>query len=255
MGDSLKMANEEGALDDPLFESERTSLLEVIEERNRSLSKKNLIHRVFFISRLGESVINRTDVGNYYELFIKRLKNDFQTEPITGLMLIYMKYVVHVMESSADMILELAKEMAEEEKRPKGHFMKSKILIISHDITVRQYQSWNFRTLDIVEPGIEAYEPGESTENLVIELLTQLLRLGNFLAKQPKLNLKNAMDSLHDKVPELLPQQAVVHFLLEENDPCMMTPSEYVEMHTSPFDIILDSDLVWPLPTRLFPYN
>lgn len=33
------MANEEGALDDPLFESERTSLLEVIEERNRSLSK------------------------------------------------------------------------------------------------------------------------------------------------------------------------------------------------------------------------
>ena len=37
-----------------------------------------------------------------------------------------------------------------------------------------------------MEPGLESYEATDSTENLVVDLLTQLLKLGNFLAKQPK---------------------------------------------------------------------
>eukprot|EP00745_Piridium_sociabile_P027320 TRINITY_DN44059_c0_g3_i2.p1 TRINITY_DN44059_c0_g3~~TRINITY_DN44059_c0_g3_i2.p1 ORF type:complete len:250 (-),score=65.00 TRINITY_DN44059_c0_g3_i2:347-1096(-) len=249
------MALEEDDHEDPLIDVHRTSLLEVIEDRNRTLNKKNLIHRVFIISKIGDGVNNRTEVGNHFDSLFKQFKSDMQTEPITGLMLIYMKHVVHVMECSHDVILEVARDLNDNEKKHSSLIGKSKILVISHDIPQRQYQGWGFRTLDIVEPGLEAYEPGDTSENLVVDLLTQLLRLGNFLAKQPKLNLKNAMDSLHDKVPELLPQQAVVHYLLEDNDPCIMTPGEYVEMYEQPFDITLDSDLVWPLPTRLFPYN
>ncbi|XP_076442323.1 testis-expressed protein 47-like [Babylonia areolata] len=250
------MATEEqDEYEDPLQEGQRTSLLEVIEDRNRTLNKKSLVHRVFIVSKIGDGVNNRNDVGNHFDAFLKTLKNDLQTEPITGLMLIYMKHIVHVMECAADAILEMARELNELPARHQAFISKSKILVISHDVPHRQYQGWSFRTLDILEPGLEAYEPGDSTENLVVELLSQLLRLGNFLAKQPKLNLKNAMDSLHDKVPELLPQQAVVHYLLENNDPCIMTPQEYVDIYEQPFDITLDSDLVWPLPTRLFPYN
>ncbi|KAL8576625.1 hypothetical protein ACOMHN_025100 [Nucella lapillus] len=261
------MALEEDDHEDPLLDTHRTSLLETIEDRNRTLNKKNLIHRVFIISKIGDDVTNRTEVGNYFDNLLKHFKNELQTEPITGLMLIYMKHIVHILECSDDMILEMTRELCEILNKRSPLITKSKILVISHDISFflflmlyfsfisRQYQGWSFRTLDIMEPGLEAYEPGDTTENLVVDLLTQLLRLGNFLAKQPKLNLKNAMDSLHDKVPELLPQQAVVHFLLEDNDPCIMTPQEYVGLYDHPFDITLDSDLVWPLPTRLFPYN
>ncbi|KAK7112772.1 testis-expressed protein 47-like isoform X2 [Littorina saxatilis] len=251
------MAMEDDDNEDTLLDIHRTSLLEVIEDRNRTLNKKNLIHRVFVLSKIEEGVSNRTEVGNRFDSFLKRMKNDYQTEPITGLMLIYMKHIVHVMECSADMITELARELVslEEDHEIESLLAKSKILVISHDIPQRQYQGWCFRTLDIVEPGLEAYEATDTTENLTVDLLSQLLRLGSFLAKQPKLNLKSTMDSLHDKVPELLPQQAIVHFLLEDNDPCIMTPQEYVNIHDRPFDITLDSDLVWPLPTRLFPYN
>jgi len=250
-----KMAAEVEDHEDPLLDAHRTSLLEVIEDRNRTLNKKNLIHRVFIISKIAEGVSNRLEVGNNFDAILKRFRNDYQTEPITGLMLIYMRHIVHVMECSADMILELARELVAMQSDKGGLLEKSKILVISHDIPQRQYQGWSFRTLDIVEPGLESYEATDSTENLTVDLLTQLLKLGNFLAKQPKLNLKSAMDSLHDKVPELLPQQAVVHFLLEDSDPCIMTPTEYVNIYEQPFDITLDSDLVWPLPTRLFPYN
>jgi len=216
------------------------------------LNKKNLIHRAFFISKTKDGNADRMEVGNHFDAFLKRMRNDFQTEPITGLMLIYMKHIVHVMECSADMILEMSRELVDLQK---SFLSKSKILVISHDITTRQYQGWSFRTLDIMEPGMDSYETSESVENLTVELLSQLLKLGSFLARQPKLNLKSAMDSLHDKVPELLPQQAVVNFLIEDNDPCIMTPAEYVQLHDQPFDVVLDSDLVWPLPTRLFPYN
>jgi len=132
---------------------------------------------------------------------------------------------------------------------------KSKILSISHDVSQRLFQQWSYRQLDIVEHGIEAYDTNESFENLIVETLTQLIKLGVFLIKQPKLNLKNAMDGLHEKVPELLPQQSVVHYLLEENDSSMMTTQDYISLYETPFDTCLESDMVWPIPTRLFPYN
>ena len=37
-------------------------------------------------------------VADLFDMFIKHLRSDFQTEPVTGLMLIYMKHIVHVLE-------------------------------------------------------------------------------------------------------------------------------------------------------------
>lgn len=244
-----------GKKKDRTFDWPKKSLYEATFVDSVSGEEKNLIHRMYVISKIGDGGSNRNEIGNHFDHFFKQLRNDLQSEAITGLMLIYMKYIVHVLECSADVLLVLAKELFNQEDKSDGFTAVSKILIISHDIPQRQYQGWSYRTLDIVEPGIETYEPTETSENLVIELVSQLLRLGAFLSKQPKLNLKNIMDSLHEKVPELLPQQSVVHYLLEDSDPCTMTPDEYVNIYEIPFDIVMDCDLVWPLPTRLFPYN
>ncbi|GFR93574.1 hypothetical protein ElyMa_002646800 [Elysia marginata] len=223
-------------------DAHRTSLLEVIEDRNRAMNKKYLVHRLVYISKIRGTNVDRTAVGNHYEQLMKRLGTDYPgSEPITGLMLIYHKHIVHVVETSSDLVLRLIQDLRKMELDEESYVAKSKILV--------------FRTLDIVEHGIEAYDTNESFENLIVEVLTQVLKLGVFLYKQPKLNLKNAMDSLHDKVPEHLPQQSVVHYLLEENDTSMITPQEYIEIYEKPFDTSLESDMVWPIPTRLFPYN
>ncbi|XP_005094904.2 testis-expressed protein 47 [Aplysia californica] len=193
---------------------------------------------------------------SHYEQLMKKLQNDFPgSEPITGLMLIYLKHIVHVVETSSDMIVKIVEDLHNMEQEETSCVAKSKILIISHDIHTRLYQQWSSRTLDIVEHGIEAFDTNETFENLIVDLLTQLLKLAVFLMKQPKLNLKNAMDALHEKVPDLLPQQSVVHYLLEENDSSMSTPSEFLTLYQRPFDTSLESDMVWPIPTRLFPYN
>lgn len=220
------------------------------------MNKKYLVHRLVYISKIRGTNVDRMAVGNHYEQLMKKLAGDFPgSEPITGLMLIYLKHIVHIVETSSDLILRLVQDLRKMELDEESYIAKSKILVVSHDINTRLYQQWHFRTLDIVEHGIEAYDTNESFENLVVEVLTQLLKLGVFLFKQPKLNLKNAMDSLHDKVPEHLPQQSVVHYLLEENDTSMTTPQEYIDIYEKPFDTSLESDMVWPIPTRLFPYN
>ncbi|XP_069124645.1 testis-expressed protein 47-like isoform X2 [Argopecten irradians] len=221
-----------------------------------TMGLKNLIHRFVYIAKLKQSVDDRTEVGNHYERFFKNLQNVHQSsEVVTGLLLVYLKHVVHIVETSTDLITETVKDIQANINDSSGYFDSSKILIISHDIPHRLYGQWSFRTLDIQAARMESYDSNESTDKIVIDLLTQLLKLGNHLAKTPKQNLKNLMDSLHERVPDLLPQQGVLHYLCEDNDPCIIRPQDYLDMYEKPFDVVLDSELVWPLATRLFPYN
>ncbi|XP_041362431.1 testis-expressed protein 47-like [Gigantopelta aegis] len=248
------MASEEG-VEDLLIEIHRPSLLEVIEDRNRTLNKKSQIHRLVYIAKLSNENFDRAEVGHHYEKYIKKLQEDFQSEPTTGLMLIYMKYIVHVVESSSETLLKMIKFLHQGVTSEHGFESVAKILIISHDIPYRIFQQWGFRTIDIEAHQMEAYEPPGSTEELVIDVLRQLLKMGSFLATQPKTSLKSAMDSIHERIPEHLPQQAAVHYLLAEDDPCMILPKEFIDIYEKPFDVTLEGDRVWPIQTKLFPYN
>ncbi|XP_021348718.1 uncharacterized protein C7orf62-like isoform X2 [Mizuhopecten yessoensis] len=221
-----------------------------------TMGLKNLIHRFVYVAKLKTSTEDRAEIGSHYERFFKNLQNVQQSsEVITGLLLVYLKHIVHIVETSTDLITETVRDIQSNINDSSGLFESGKILIISHDIPHRLYGQWSFRTLDIQAARMESYDSNESTDKIVIEILIQLLKLGNHLAKTPKLNLKNLMDSLHERVPDLLPQQAVLHYLCEDNDPCLVRPQDYLDMYDKPFDAVLDSEMVWPLATRLFPYN
>jgi len=60
------------------------------------------------------------------------------------------------------------------------------IFLNSYYIPQRLYGQWSFRTLDIQVARMEGYDNNESADKIVIDLLTQLLKLGNTLAKTPK---------------------------------------------------------------------
>ena len=67
-----------------------------------------------------------------------------------------------------------------------GIFSQVKILVISHDIPERLYQNWMFKTLEIQSARLDSYDSSESTDKIVLDCLIQLLKLGNHLAKIPK---------------------------------------------------------------------
>ncbi|KAL4240688.1 hypothetical protein ACF0H5_001480 [Mactra antiquata] len=124
--------------EDSMLEAHRTSLLEVIEDKNRANSKKNQVHRVVYIGRIKEGVNadDRTEIGNHHERLIKNLQNNFQhAEPITGLLLVYLKHLVHVVETSSDMILELIRDAVSVRGSEDGFLEQAKILVVSKDIS------------------------------------------------------------------------------------------------------------------------
>ncbi|PIK42432.1 hypothetical protein BSL78_20728 [Apostichopus japonicus] len=66
-------------------------------------------------------------------------------------------------------------------------------------------------------------------------------------------NTQNVMDSLHQKVPDLLIPQDLLGYLLNSLDLC--SPDQFLNKYDEPFDVILDQELVWPLPTKTFPIH
>jgi len=249
-----KMASEAGEREDSLLEPQRTSLLDIIEDRNRTLNKKTLLHRAVFISKIYHQ--NFQDIGQYYEKLFRDLQNQYQAEGVTGLLLLFPKHCIHVVESSQELILDVVRDLVAQSNDASTHMEKSKLLIVSHNIPHRLYQHWSHRVIDIEAPRMDAYEPSEDPERLVSDMLTQLLKLGTHLARQPKVSSKNALDSLHESKPELMPPQDVVAYLVEaESLGCVQEPEDYVRLYDQPFDLSLASEFVWPMPTRLFMYN
>nr|XP_002733272.1 PREDICTED: uncharacterized protein C7orf62-like isoform X1 [Saccoglossus kowalevskii] len=236
---------------DAIFDSARLNLLDVIEDRNRALNKKALLHRLVYIAKLGQELNDKRDVGSYYEKQFKYWQNQYQGEGVTGILLVYPSHYVHLIESSQEVLLALIRDLKQIEDKGEGMITQSKVLVYSGNVPTRLFNHWNSRVLNLPASRLELYETNESVENLVPECLTQLLKLGAFLAKQPKISLKNVLDSLHDKVPELLIPQDLIGYLLQSLQ--LASPAEYLTKYDVPFDTVLDNELVWPLPTKTFP--
>ncbi|XP_014671077.1 PREDICTED: uncharacterized protein C7orf62 homolog isoform X3 [Priapulus caudatus] len=182
-------------LEDSVYDAQRTTLLDVIEERNRSLSKKSMLHRLVYLAKFRSPKTGRDELGPYYEKQLRaaHASNGLQGEHITGLLLIYQNHVVHIMEGSSEMLMQMIRGLDGQTSNMTGLFIETKV------------------------------------------------------------HRKAVLDSLQEKVPELLLQQDVIVYLLQSKELC--TPSQYLEAYDSPLNVVLDADLTWPIATRLYPYN
>ncbi|XP_052262709.1 testis-expressed protein 47-like isoform X2 [Dreissena polymorpha] len=155
-------------------------------EREEGAKLKNLVHRLVYIGKLKLDLPDRQVVGTHYEKLLKNLQNNFQTEPMTGLLLVYLKHIVHILECSSDMVTQVMRDIVNFQRSSEGFLAGAKILVISHDVPTRLYQGWDFRQLDIQAARMEAYESSEGADRIIIDILGQLLKLGNKLAITPK---------------------------------------------------------------------
>ncbi|CAB4025684.1 testis-expressed protein 47-like [Paramuricea clavata] len=221
------------------YQTTRLSLFDINMEKARAMNKKHLIHRVIFVAKISSSVSERREIGGYYERLFKQLHSQIQGETFTGLLLIYPSHIVHIVETSTNILQEVIKSLKSVESTRSGLVHQVKILVYAHDIPSRVFTQWSFRVLNIPTSRMESYDTTQSSETVVSEAIVLLLKLGQYLAKIPKVNLKVAMDQLHEKVPDLLLPQDMIEYFCECNDLC--SPKEYLEHYGKPFEIVLDS--------------
>ncbi|XP_071509520.1 testis-expressed protein 47-like [Diadema antillarum] len=232
----------------------RHSVLDAILSKIRKADpdRKSLLHRLVYVAKLHDSLSDKRDLGAHYERQFKNWQNHFQGEGATGMLLVYPNHFVHLVESSSEMLMALIRDLRDMIEGG-GLVEQSKILVISSNVPTRLFSQWSFRVLNLPASRLQEYETTEPIEKLAPECLALMLKLGSYLAKQPKITLKTVMDQLHEKVPELLIPQDLIGYLLFTPDLC--TPAEFLQRYDSPMDVVLDNELVWPLPTKNFPIN
>lgn len=247
------MAASPGGEEDSVYDTGRLSLFDLILERTRAQNKKQLVHRLVYVSKIRQDLNDRKEIGAHYERFFKELQTQVHGEAVTGLLLIYPVHIIHVVETSYNILLKVIKDLEEDEQSISGMLLNTKILVCTGDLNNRLFGQWSFRTLNLAVSRMQEFTTNEPIDVVVTEALTLVIKLAEYLAKLPKISLTNTMDQLPEKVPDLLVRQDLIEYILNSQE--LNTPSLYLKRYTTPVDIVLESEMAWPMQTRLFPLS
>ncbi|XP_060700558.1 testis-expressed protein 47 isoform X1 [Hemiscyllium ocellatum] len=234
--------------------NDRISMFHRVLERrmNANLKEetKSLLHRLFFLAKTSPELVNKRDLGGYYENLFQKLQRS--GEGITGLLLLYSSHIIHVIESSSDVLYSVIGDLKDmQQQQERALLLEPKILLISHNIPRRLFQQWEYNVLNITAKRLDDTLQGEPIEKIISECLTLLIKLGMHMQKTYKEFPNKPISSVLDNVPELIVPQELIQRLLKSNE--LLTPHQFLDIYNAPLSVIIDSELVWPKPERLLP--
>ncbi|XP_043924729.1 testis-expressed protein 47 isoform X2 [Protopterus annectens] len=220
-----------------------TSLFHHILNRRMILSAreemKSLLHRLIFVGKISPELADKRDLAEYWEEMFQNVQRYYQGEGITGLLLIYPSYVIHILESSCDVLYSVIRDLKDMQKQGnRALILEPRILVVSHDIPTRLFYHWSYKVLNLTARWLGDISSNEPVERIVNDCLALLLKLGKHLQSSPK-NSRVVPDSLIDKVPELIVPQDTIKHLLDRNE--LLTPEKFLQAYDSPLNIVMDS--------------
>ncbi|XP_055772074.1 testis-expressed protein 47 isoform X2 [Salvelinus fontinalis] len=203
---------------------------------------KFLLHRLIVVASLPQQLADRKDLGVHYEELNQRLQRYYQGDAITGLLLLYPTCMLHVIESSSEVLVSLLQDLRDMQERPHCVLIEApRVLVMSHDLPSRLFQQWSYKVLN-VQPRLGGMlsrdGPEEDTDTLVSTALSMLLKLGNHLLKATK-GSKMPPGSVLDEVPEMIVPQDILVQLLSRGD--LLSPQQYLQAYHTPLHILMDS--------------
>ncbi|CAB1313103.1 unnamed protein product, partial [Coregonus sp. 'balchen'] len=82
----------------PYFNAYKNSLFTDVEKQ-KTTCKKRFIHRLVYVAtRKLNADDNQSAIAEYYEQFLSKFQKNTQTEKVTGILLLYPKSIIHLME-------------------------------------------------------------------------------------------------------------------------------------------------------------
>ncbi|XP_043379954.1 testis-expressed protein 47 isoform X2 [Chelonia mydas] len=211
----------------------RSNLLGALEEKRRLQLKKFLLHRLFFVAKLSERA-DRREVTGYHERLFQNILKYHLGEPVSGLLLLYPSSILHILESSSGTLYHILQALASLQKQGSRLFLQWYVTMVILPVTY-----------------LEDVTQSESTEEVVTECLTLLLKLGTYLSKTFKVSSKGLGDNLHTLVPELLIPAETINYLCKAKE--FMSPEAFLKMYNNPLQSAMASETVWPTPCHLYP--
>nr|XP_020660473.1 uncharacterized protein C7orf62 homolog [Pogona vitticeps] len=154
----------------------RGTLLSALEEKRRQQMKKYLLHRLFFVAMLREEVLDG-EITAYHEQLFQRIQKFHLGEPASGVLLIYSRCILHILEASSGTLYHILTDLAALEKQgPKALLQDVKIVVMSHNIPTRLFTQWYTTTVD-VPVTLEDVTQSQTTEEVITEALLQDVKI------------------------------------------------------------------------------
>ncbi|XP_062999488.1 testis-expressed protein 47 [Elgaria multicarinata webbii] len=217
----------------------RSTLLSALEEKRRHQMKKYLLHRLFFVAMLREERCH-AEITAYHEQLFQKISKFHLGEPASGVLLIYSQCVLHILEASSGTLYHILMDLAAfESQGPVALLQDIKILVVSHNIPTRLFSQWYATTVE-VPVTLEDVTQSQTTEEVITECLSLILKLGIYLATL-KVGNKGLSDCLHTAVPELLIPAETIGYLCRAKE--CLSPGEFLKMYNSPLQPNMDSEM------------
>lgn len=226
----------------------RTNYLHLQEEKHRLQLKKFLLHRMFLVGYI-QGNTEKKDISEYYEQLFQSILKHHLGESVTGLMLLYPSTFLHILESSNGTLFRILLDYVAHEKSETEFMLQNmKIVVASHNIPTRLFMQWHISAIKVPVLYLDDESQSPSIEEVTTEFLTMTHKLALQLYKTVKLGAKGPGDNLHQLAPELILPEQIIKYLCKAEE--FMDPASFLSMYNRPIHVTLDSDIVWPAPSR-----
>ncbi|XP_030019055.1 testis-expressed protein 47 isoform X2 [Sphaeramia orbicularis] len=220
---------------------EEGQTVSMFDVSNRRMREKILLQRLIVITRLPRDLVDRTELGAHYEKLNFQLSRKYIWDNMTGLLLIYPSCLLHVIESSRELIVSVLRDLNDLQQQSDCPMVEaSKILFMAHDPPNRLFQQWSYKVLNEVKDdhGLKAKQPEEEeeepTESLVYTVLSGLKNLSEHM----EVSKKALPESVLDESPEPIISQDILAKLLIQEE--LQTLQQYLKLYDSPLHISMD---------------
>ncbi|CAI9608858.1 unnamed protein product, partial [Staurois parvus] len=192
---------------------------------------KSINHRLLYAAKISpESYKDFTD--HCEKLFKKLLKSNLG-ESISGLLLVYPTCVIHIIESSSEILYGIIQDLA--------HIQKD---------GVKLFQQWYFHIMRLQSHYPDDVTQTQSEEEVVERCITTLLKLGIFLSEMLQPGSKGPGVDLQGLAPEMCVQEEIIHFLIKSNR--FLKPAEFLAMYDRTVNVSSVSDELWPASQHFY---
>ncbi|XP_008147539.1 testis-expressed protein 47 [Eptesicus fuscus] len=226
----------------------RNNYLHFLEEKQKLQLKKFLLDRMFLVAKTKDNV-EKKDVTEYYEQLFQSIAKPYASEAVTGLLLIYRTFILHILESSSGTLYRILSDYINHKKKGGNYFIQGmKIIVMSHNIPTRIFMQWHVIVIKVPVMYLDDVTQSQSLREVITEFLTQTHKLALYFFKTLKVGAKGPSENLHQPAPELLLPEQIIKYLYESEE--FIDPETFINMYNRPIHITFDTEVVWPAPSR-----
>uniref|UniRef100_UPI003AADABB5 testis-expressed protein 47 n=1 Tax=Centroberyx gerrardi TaxID=166262 RepID=UPI003AADABB5 len=195
-----------------------------------------LLQRLIVIAGLPQQLADRMDLAAHYEKLNLHLRRRYKWDHITGLLLLYPSCMLHIIESSSEVLVSVLKDLKDMQQQPDSILLEApKVVFVAHSPSSRLFQQWSYKVVTVQTRMLGDETEEETTDTLVCSVLSALHKL----SKHPEISKKTLPGTVLDEVPGLMvPQEVLVQLLVREE---LQSPQQYLQTYHSPLNIVMDS--------------